>query len=109
MSLRECMAKHTEREYRAWLAWLEMQWDMPSRTDCYLMQIACEVARVLAKNRNKIKVKDFKLLFGNSKKPKMNQEVYTALSKSRWATLIGKVPDKPGRMEDPNKPGEAAK
>jgi hypothetical protein len=32
MSLRECMEKHTEREMKITLAWLEMQWDHPNRT-----------------------------------------------------------------------------
>lgn len=30
----------TDRQFRAWCKWLDMQWDRPSRTDHYLMQIA---------------------------------------------------------------------
>lgn len=30
----------TARQFRAWRAWLEMQWNLPDRGDFYAMQIA---------------------------------------------------------------------
>ncbi len=53
----------THRQFLAWQAWLELEWDRPSRGDCYQMQVAAEVRRVLAKNPNRIKTNEFKLKF----------------------------------------------
>ena len=33
MPLRACMQAHTHREYLAWQAWLEEEWNTPTRTD----------------------------------------------------------------------------
>lgn len=83
------MAAHTERELGVWLAWLDMQWDRPSRTDQYLMQVACEVRRVLAKRPNEIKLADFRLrLVEPEVKPQMTREQATALSKARWLGMM---------------------
>jgi hypothetical protein len=49
------------------MAWLDQQWNVPSRSDNYLMQIAQEVKRVLHRDPNKVTLDEFKLEF-NSKK-----------------------------------------
>ena len=33
----------SHEEHKLWLAWLDMQWDTPSRSDWYLMQVAAEI------------------------------------------------------------------
>lgn len=64
------MASHTERELILWLAYFDALLDRPDRTDSYLMQIACEVRRVLSKKPGEIKLKDFRLRFETVKKEK---------------------------------------
>lgn len=66
MTLEECMRSHTERQLSAWIYWLDEQWDRPSRSDWYLMQITCEIRRFLAAmagSKIQIQPKDFKLTF----------------------------------------------
>ncbi len=36
----------THRQYVAWQEWLQQQWNEPTRSDHYLMQIAAETRRV---------------------------------------------------------------
>lgn len=36
----------THRQFMAWMEWLESEWNRPSRSDNYLMQIAKEVENV---------------------------------------------------------------
>jgi hypothetical protein len=84
------MRMHTEKELKVWLAWLDMQWDQPDRTDCYLMQVACEVRRVLARNPRAIHVKDFKLKFPRRARVSvMSKEHAAARSKARWFAAVG--------------------
>ena len=47
MPLNECMQKVTYREYLTWQAWLDDEWNRPSRSDKYLMQITLYLWRVL--------------------------------------------------------------
>lgn len=63
MSLDECLRTHTHRQFLAWMEYLDEQWNEPKLSDFYLMQIACEVRRVLAKDRNAIQLKHFLLKF----------------------------------------------
>ena len=35
----------THRQYLGWQAWLEIEWDRPSRSDWYAMQVAAETRR----------------------------------------------------------------
>lgn len=55
----------TNRELRTAEAWIDEQMNVPSRTDHYLMQIACEVCLVLASKETRAKVSsnDFRLKF----------------------------------------------
>jgi len=96
MSLSECIEKHTYREYRTWMIWLEEQWNEPSRTDYYLMQIAREVATVLMKNSDTVKVGQFKLPFEikpkldqNSKPPKPDAKTIATRAKQGWLARLG--------------------
>lgn len=83
--MRECMQKTTRREYLAWLAWLDKEWEHPSRTDYYLMQIAAEVNGVLRK-KGPLKLDNFKLRFTDDKKQPKKET--TQQSKSRWLGLF---------------------
>jgi hypothetical protein len=63
MPLGECLRRVTHREYRLWTAWFNRQWDRPSRSDYYLMQIATEVRRVLSTKPQTIKMEHARLRF----------------------------------------------
>jgi hypothetical protein len=53
----------THRELLTWVAWLDADWERPSRTDHYLMAIAAEVRRGHVKKPNSVKPEHFKLKF----------------------------------------------
>ncbi len=82
----------TDREYRIRLAWLEMQWNRPTRSDNYLMQICQEIRRVLSKKPNGIKLAHFKLTFGTGTaverksypQTKEEKDKATAMSQASW-------------------------
>lgn len=90
------MQKTTHREYLAWMDWLNEEWERPSRSDNYLMQIAAEVRRVLSKKPNSIKLRDFLLKFKKQKPKELTLEEATKQSKRRWLSWlnIGKDKDK---------------
>lgn len=102
MSLRECMTKHTHREYLTWCQWLEDQWNVTTPTQNYLMQIAAEVRRVLSKDPTKILTKNFQLTFtrkkDDGKKVITEEDIAeaTARSKSFWGALKSMVGGKDG-------------
>lgn len=100
MPLDDCIAKHTHRQYRLWLAWLDQQWERPDRTDYYLMQIAAEVRKVLAKNRKQIEIEHFgipstfwdRLFKRKPATPPEQQKVskaQAAISKATWFAFLG--------------------
>lgn len=55
----------THRQYLAWREWLAEQWNRPSRTDHYLMQVAAETIRPHLKKGAKTTLADFRLSFGD--------------------------------------------
>ena len=96
MSLRQCLKEHTHRELLVWNAWLDQEWDNPSRSDWYAMQVAAEVQRLYEqrlKSPKPVQVKDMKLNFTTEKdanKPlRVEKKVATAWSKARWFSWLG--------------------
>jgi hypothetical protein len=62
----EAMERLTHREYRMRLAWIDNQWNSPSRTDHYLMRICQLLDALLRKGSRGAKVKNldgFKISF----------------------------------------------
>lgn len=95
MPLRACMEAHTHREYLTWMQYLDNQWNQPSRSDHYLMQLAAEVHRVpyaFGKKNSKVQTKDKQIKFITpTRKPKqpLSQEridEITRQAKARWRT-----------------------
>ena len=84
------MRAWTHRQYLVTVAWLEEQWQHPDRSDHYLMQIACEVRRVLASQPGKIMPSDFQIKF---EEPKLIPRV-------KRQRLVGEDlgPQPPGRL-----------
>lgn len=92
MPLGECMRSHTYEEYLMWMDWLDEQWNTPGLTEQYLMQIAAEVRRVMAKKPSSIKLKHFKLSFKRQKvqqDPKLTQEKALEHQWSTWMGVLG--------------------
>lgn len=85
MTVRECIEKHTHKEYLMWMAYFEEEWKQPQLRDYYLMQIAQEVRRVLSKNPNRVKMEDFKIQFQEAVEqkgydPELSKAVWTAIA-----------------------------
>jgi hypothetical protein len=91
-SIAECFEKvPTYQEFRLWIEWLDTRELTPSIDQYYLMQIAQEVRRVLAKNPNSIKLKDFFLKFGRSGdvEPKQSAEKVSSNALKGWLSSLG--------------------
>lgn len=89
MPLCECWEKVTYREFLTWQAWLNNQWNEPSRTDYYLMQIAAWVA-----GKAQVNVASFRLPFTFKKQEAKLVKLESAektveRSKSRWFGFLG--------------------
>jgi hypothetical protein len=79
------MAKVTPRLHHAYLAWIEMQWDRPSRTDYYVMQNTLEVVRSNQRVRNPNSVKMKHMLIPFNPEPKQRRK-----KKERLRTELAK-------------------
>ncbi|MEM2932493.1 MAG: hypothetical protein QXI61_06600 [Nitrososphaerota archaeon] len=72
------LSKITYREYLLWKEWIDNQWNNPSRTDYYLMQIA----RMLSSR--KCSIDDFRLKFRlRSSKNQKQQSIDV------WKSIMG--------------------
>ena len=74
------------------MAWLDQQWNRPSRSDHYLMQIALIVGRVFGSEK-KSDLKDMQLKFrdpdeGLSRRPQTREQAARA-ARARWFPLLG--------------------
>lgn len=80
----------THRQYLAWDAWLDWQWDRPGLTEHYLMQAAWVAAQANAKNPRRLKMEQFRLRFGAEKarRPAAGREQAAAWSKAKWLGMM---------------------
>lgn len=81
----------THREFLTWQAWIDRQWNRPDRTDFYLMQVACEVRRVLSRKPAGIKIDDFRLPFGEEGQRELKRqdaEEIAKQAKQGWAAYL---------------------
>jgi hypothetical protein len=58
MPLAECMERVSHPEYLSWCAWLDMQWNRPSRSDFYTMANTNAVVRGKDPNKQRLKFRD---------------------------------------------------
>lgn len=71
------------------MVYLDGLWNLPDLTCHYLMQIACEVRRVLSKNPNNIQSKQFELKFTrDDEREEIPPEVKMQHSKSAWMAVV---------------------
>lgn len=98
MPIGRCIAETTHREYLTWMAWLDSQWNKPSRLDYYIMQLTYRVATLFAKKETSLKISSFKLPFKKVKvQPEVMRKTLTdddrkfqiASDKSRWFGFLG--------------------
>lgn len=83
----------THRQYLTWLEWDRDQWERPSRSDFYTMQLTCEVRRLLAKHPNQVKLQNCILKFGDKDKGPIDPEEATRRSKAAWFGILRLGPD----------------
>ena len=88
------MGRISYREYLAWLAWIDAQWDQPSLTDYHLMRVAQRVQQVLAKNPGQISLEHQQVKFERKKAeaPPMTaaqRKAHIERSKAMWCTAVG--------------------
>lgn len=81
----------THRQFLAWQAWLGGEWDHPSRTDHYLMQIAFGVHRANVKHPERVKFEHMRLKFGEPK-PEADTPQSVAVSKQTWLLRVMQSP-----------------
>jgi hypothetical protein len=83
------MRTWTYRKYLAVLAWLDHEWNRPSRSDHYAMQIAEWVSR--SQDLDSMKI-HFDYVEPKPEKPKLTKEEIVKRSKARWAAAVGLKP-----------------
>lgn len=98
MSLQRCKAETTSMEFVAWCAYLRRDLNNHDKKDFALAQIAAEVRRVLHKNPQRVKVKDFLVTY-DTPPTKQDREKRMQESKSFWLALVAQKPQG-------NQPGE---
>jgi hypothetical protein len=84
----------TYRQALVWQAWLDMQWNMPSRSDFYAMQTALEVVRMrLGKKAGRAKMKNMKLKFDERNAAlKVSRQQAAMYSQAMWFQRVGMKP-----------------
>ena len=100
MPLRACMKQHTHREYLTWLAWLGEQWNQPSRSDNYLMQIALRIQQAIESFRKRprnVYLKEQRIEFrqepAETKPVKEVPKPSADYAKSVWVARVGMKPE----------------
>jgi hypothetical protein len=79
----------TQRQFLAWGAWLDLQWNEPDRSDHYLMALRAEMQRGYAKDPRSVpkELDAFKIKFKEqtgSKTSGMTLETFCKLGKAQW-------------------------
>lgn len=87
MTLGEYLHRVPHREHLLWVAYLEEEWNTPSRTDHYLMRIASEIRRGNVRHPGKVKEEHFQIRFKRQvKKPVSPEDVES--SKRAWLGAV---------------------
>ena len=62
------MRAMSHREYLTWQAWLRKEWNRPSRTDYYLMQLSADVRNLFAKKPVEVEERKISWTYGTATK-----------------------------------------
>lgn len=84
------MTRVTHREYLVRLAWLDREWNEPSRTDHYLMQIAKYLDAIWRKLTKLGELDSYKIPFGRKtvRDPKTEGERRAQQSRTMWGAVM---------------------
>jgi hypothetical protein len=106
----------THRQYRAWEAWLEGEWNRPSRTDHYLMKLTATLIAVNSKKGAAVPTDKLKVKFvtpSRRRRREMTEDEATAVAVGRLMGMFGgmKVRGLPKKFggDAPDEPAEAAR
>lgn len=93
----------THRQFQAWRAYQMDSLNKPVRGDYYLMQVACEVRRVLSKSPGNIQMDNFRLKFVEKSDQKTPAEAnrIAAMAKSIWSRRVG-MPIRTAQLVEPS-------
>ena len=78
-----------------WLLWLDEEYNVPSRSDFYVMQLTASVdslpARVWGRKPPNVNISTYRIKFNSMMKKVtvMGKEALTKVAKSRWFALTG--------------------
>ncbi len=90
MSLTEFLQKHSFRQLKILGAWAEEEWNKPSRSDHYLMQIALKVIQANAKNPEFVDLDKMKIKFATDEEDEeMSVEEATMWAKAKLMGMVG--------------------
>lgn len=78
----------THRQFLLWQMWRVRQWNEPSLTDHYIMQLTLAVRQILAKNPRRIRLEHQRLRFRAGGAPRLSREEATRRSKGMWLGLF---------------------
>lgn len=84
----------THRQFITWRYWIEIDWNTPSRSDHYVMQVGQKVERVLHRKPKSVTLDGQKIRFaargGKVANDSDKRAAVTALAKAQWLGLMTK-------------------
>ena len=83
--------KLTYRQFLTWFEWLEMQWNLPTRTDHYLMQIALLLIQAHSADSSSVGLDTLKIKFSEAKKKTVTAEQRAQHMRNVLAVWVGRV------------------
>jgi len=87
MTLTDVMEKTSHRQYLLWMEWLDQQWNKPTRTDWYLIQLTAELRRGFTRAKN-ILLDPWKINFSRKKKTEPKKLTAEEIAKRDKALLF---------------------
>lgn len=88
MPIDECIERHTHRAYQMWINWLDEQYNVPSLTDWYLMQLTKVVATSYMRKKAPA-VGAFKLKFDIGPPSEEDMKKRAERSMAAWGAILG--------------------
>ncbi len=95
MSVEKLLTSMTRRELLAWIEYISQDWNKPSRTDHYIMQLSSILVQIMGSKKSSQSIDKYKIKFSSSKnksssKRQLTREEAASLAKGRWIALVGK-------------------
>jgi hypothetical protein len=89
--LQRLQRETTSNEFVEWMQFLEQDWDIPTRQDYFLAQIAAEMRRSIAREPKAVKLEHFMLKFATPAKraAREAEQQHGNNSKAHWLAFFG--------------------